>query len=102
MFKIVQPDNQLGSLTCFIVFACSHQISIYSSHKNQKKKWKIEIFSKNIHQDKNFLEFVLKIKILKVEKIKNKNWLSFFKRRFFYGKNHRNNSDNCWCFRIKL
>ena len=50
------------------------------SYKNQKKKWKIEIFSKNIYQDKNFLEFVLKIKILKVEKIKNKNWLSFFKR----------------------
>ena len=33
-----------------------------------------------MNQDKNFLEFVLKIKILKVEKIKNKNWLSFFKR----------------------
>ncbi len=50
------------------------------SYKNHEKKWKIEIFSKNIYQDKNFLEFVLKIKILKVEKIKNKNWLSFFKR----------------------
>ena len=50
------------------------------SYKNHEKKWKIEIFSKSIYQDKNFLEFLFKIKILKVEKIKNKNWLSFFKR----------------------
>ena len=35
-----------------------------------------------MNQDKNFLEFVLKIKILKVEKIKNKNWLSFLKEQF--------------------
>jgi ribosomal protein L11 methyltransferase len=59
------------------------------SYENQEKKWKIEIFSKNIYQDKNFLEFVLKIKILKIEKIKNENWLSFFKKRILDIKTER-------------
>ena len=51
------------------------------SYKIQGNHWLIEIFSQTIQQDKNFLQFVLRIKILKVEKIKNKNWVTFFKKK---------------------
>ena len=40
MLKITQLDNQLCSLTCFLVFASSHLISILLSQlKSEKKEW---------------------------------------------------------------
>ena len=44
MLKITQPNNQLCSLTCFLVFACSHQ-NIYLTHSRSGKKTQLNKLS---------------------------------------------------------
>jgi len=48
-----------------------------------KKNWNIEIFTKNLVKDQLFISRFLRLKVLKVERIKKKNLVSYTKNQSF-------------------